>query len=153
MARGLLDYRTPFGTRELAAETASSPAMISRVASLLEPDEIITKEGPRGRIVSVDWEALARRWAMDYDFASSNALTDVARTERGKGSARPASRCALSIRSHWLFRRESPGTDCGATLGYPFRQRSGDGCKIIGTALGRDWRQCSHRGTVRPRGF
>ena len=75
VARGLLDYRTPFGTRELAAETASSPAMISRVSSLLEPDEIVTKEGPRGRIVSVDWEALARRWAMDYDFASSNVLT------------------------------------------------------------------------------
>ena len=75
VARSLLDYRTPFGTRELAAETASSPAMISRVASLLEPDEIVTKEGPRGRIVSVDWEALAHRWAIDYDFASSNVLT------------------------------------------------------------------------------
>ena len=69
VVRGLLDYRTPFGTRELAAKTASSAAMISRVSSLLEPDEIVTKESPRGRIVSVDWEALARRWAMDYDFA------------------------------------------------------------------------------------
>ena len=58
-----MDYRTPFGTRELAAEIASSPAMMSRVSSLLEPDEIVTKEGPRGRIVSVNWEALARRWA------------------------------------------------------------------------------------------
>ena len=75
VARGLLDYRTPFGTRELAAETASSAAMISRVSSLLEPDEIVTKEGPRGRIVSVDWESLARRWARDYEFASSNVLT------------------------------------------------------------------------------
>ena len=75
VARGLLDYRTPFGTRELAAETASSPAMISRVCGLLEPDEIVTKDGRRGRIVLVDWEALARRWAADYDFASSNFLT------------------------------------------------------------------------------
>ena len=75
VARGLLDYRTPFGTRELAAEIASSPAMVSRVSGLLEPDEIVTKESPRGRIVSVDWEALARRWAVDYDFASSNTLT------------------------------------------------------------------------------
>ena len=74
VARGLLDYRTPFGTRELAAEIASSPAMVSRVCGLLEPDEIVTKESPRGRIVSVDWEALARRWAVDYDFASSNTL-------------------------------------------------------------------------------
>ena len=75
VARGLLDYRPPFGTRELAGKTGSSAAMVSRVSNLLEPDEIITKESPRGRIVWVDWEALARRWAMDYDFASSNALT------------------------------------------------------------------------------
>ncbi|MDE2838716.1 MAG: type IV toxin-antitoxin system AbiEi family antitoxin [Chloroflexota bacterium] len=75
VVRGLLDYQTPFGTRELAAETASSPAMISRVCSLLEADEIVTKESPRGRIVSVDWETLARRWAMDYDFTASNTLT------------------------------------------------------------------------------
>lgn len=75
VARGLLDYRTPFGTRELAAEIASSPAVVSRVSGLLEPDEIVTKESPRGRIVAVNWEALARRWAEDYDFASSNTLT------------------------------------------------------------------------------
>ena len=75
VVRGLLDYRPPFGTRELAGKTGSSPAMVSRVSSLLEPDEIVAKESPRGRIVLVDWEALAHRWAMDYDFASSNALT------------------------------------------------------------------------------
>ena len=75
VVRGLLDYRTPFGTRELAAKTTSSAAMISRVSSLLEPDEIVTKESPRGRIVSVDWEALARRWAMDYDFAPPKLST------------------------------------------------------------------------------
>ena len=70
-----MDYRTPFGTRELAAETASSPSVVSRVSGLLEADGIVAREGPRGRMVSVDWEALARRWAMDYEFASSNALT------------------------------------------------------------------------------
>ncbi len=75
VARGLLDFRPPFGTRGLAGETGSSAAMVSRVSSLLEPDEIVTKESPRGRIVLVDWEALAHRWAMDYDFTSSNVLT------------------------------------------------------------------------------
>ena len=74
-ARALMDYRPPFGTRELAAETASSPSMISRVAGLLEPDEIVTRDGPRGRMVSVDWEALSRRWADDYEFATSKGLT------------------------------------------------------------------------------
>ena len=75
VARGLLDYRPPFGTRELAAEIASSAAMVSRVCRLLEPDEIVTKASPRGRVIAVDWEALVRRWVVDYDFASSNALT------------------------------------------------------------------------------
>ena len=75
MARGLLDYRPPFGTRELAGKTGSSAAMVSRVSSLLEPDEIVTKESPQGCIIQVDWETLARRWARDYDFASSNTLT------------------------------------------------------------------------------
>ena len=75
VVRGLMDYRTPFGTRELASETECSAAMISRVSSLLEPDEIITKESPRGRIISVDWEALARRWATDYEFAPRSAST------------------------------------------------------------------------------
>ena len=75
VARGLLDYQPPFGTRELAAKIASSPAMVSRVSGLLEPDEIVTKEGPRGRIVSVYWEALARRWAEDYDLATSNTVS------------------------------------------------------------------------------
>ena len=75
VVRGLLDYHPPFGTRELAAKIASPPAMISRVSSLLELDDIVTKDSPRGRIISVDWEALARRWATDYDFAYSNTLT------------------------------------------------------------------------------
>jgi len=75
VARALLDYRPPFGTRELAGATGSSAAMVSRVSSLLEPDAIVDKESPRGRIVRVDWEALARRWARAYDFASSNVLT------------------------------------------------------------------------------
>ena len=75
VVRGLLDYRTPFGTRELAAKTGSSAAMISRVSNLLEPDEIVTKDRSRGPIVSVVWEALARRWAMDYDFAPPKSST------------------------------------------------------------------------------
>ena len=75
VVRGLLDYRTPFGTRELAAKTGTSASMISRVCSLLEPDETVTKENPRGPIVSVDWEALARRWAMDYEFAPRKSST------------------------------------------------------------------------------
>ena len=73
--RAFLDYRPPFGTRELAVQTRNSPATVSRVSDLLERDAIISRDGPRGRIASVDWETLARRWAMDYDFAKANNPT------------------------------------------------------------------------------
>ena len=73
--RSFLDYRPPFGTRELAGETQNSLATESRVSDLLVREAIIVRDGPRGRISSVDWETLVRRWAMDYDFAKANSLT------------------------------------------------------------------------------
>ena len=72
--RSFLDYRTPFGTRELAGETQNSLATVSRVSDLLVREAIIVRDGPRGRISSVDWETLVRRWAMDYDFMKANSL-------------------------------------------------------------------------------
>ena len=75
VVRGLLDYRPPFGIRELADQIRSTPASVSRVSNLLERDAIVTKESPRGRIDSVDWNKLVHRWIMDYDFATSNDLT------------------------------------------------------------------------------
>ena len=75
VVRALMDYRTPFGTRELAAETGCSPAMVSRVVNLLESDDIVGKQGRRGRIVSVDWQMLANIWAEDYEFSTSNVST------------------------------------------------------------------------------
>ena len=77
VVRGLLDYRAPFGTRELAGEIGSSPATISRVSDLLEREAIITREGPRGQIDSVDWETLARRWAMDYELRDLKCTDDM----------------------------------------------------------------------------
>ena len=73
--RSFLDYRPPFGTRELAGETQNALATVSRVSDLLVREAIIVRDGPRGRISSVDWETLVRRWAMDYDFAKANSLT------------------------------------------------------------------------------
>ena len=73
--RSFLDYRPPFGTRELAGVTQNSLATVSRVSDLLVREAIIVRDGPRGRISSVDWETLVRRWAMDYDFAKANSPT------------------------------------------------------------------------------
>ena len=75
VVRGFLDFKPPFGTRELAGKIGSTPASVSRVADLLERDAIVTRESPRGRIESVDWESLVRRWVMDYDFTTSNEVT------------------------------------------------------------------------------
>ena len=74
VVRAFLDYRPPYGTRELAVLSDNAPASISRVAELLERDAIIERAGPRGAIVSVDWKRLLHRWAVDYDFSSSNRM-------------------------------------------------------------------------------
>ena len=74
VVRAFLDYRPPYGTRELAALSGNAPASISRVAELLERDAIIERASPRGAIVFVDWKRLLRRWAVDYDFASANRM-------------------------------------------------------------------------------
>ena len=73
--RSFLDYRPPFGTRELVGETQNSLATVSRVSDLLVREAIIVRDGPRGRISSVDWETLVRRWAMDYEFMKANSPT------------------------------------------------------------------------------
>ena len=75
VVRAFLDHRPPYGTRELATLSGNAPASISRVADLLERDAIIERAGPRGAIVSVDWQRLLRRWAVDYDFSSANRMT------------------------------------------------------------------------------
>ena len=74
VVRAFLDFRPPYGTRELAALSGNAPASISRVAELLERDAIIERAGPRGAIVSVDWKRLLRRWAVDYDFTGINRM-------------------------------------------------------------------------------
>ena len=74
VVRGLLDYRPPFGTRELAALTRSSVASISRVVDLLDREAILYREVSRGPIVTVEWERLIRRWAADYDFLNANRM-------------------------------------------------------------------------------
>ena len=75
VVRAFLDYRPPFGTRELASLSGNAAASVSRVADLLERESIIERESPRGAIISVDWERLLRRWAVDYDFSSTNKMS------------------------------------------------------------------------------
>jgi len=73
VVRALCDFRPPYGIRELAQRAGLSLGSASRVAALLERDAILTKAG-RGRIVSVDWQALIMRWVQDYSFDASNTV-------------------------------------------------------------------------------
>lgn len=75
VVRGLLDYRPPFGVRELSSAIQASAASISRVVDLLEREAIISRDSRRGKILSVNWEQLIRRWTSDYGLMQSNKMT------------------------------------------------------------------------------
>lgn len=70
--RALCDFRPPFGIRQLAEKSTTPAPSISRVVELLEREAIVERLSPRGPIVRVDWPALLKRWAADYDFVKSN---------------------------------------------------------------------------------
>lgn len=64
IVRALVDRREPPGVRELAALTNVDAGYVSRVLALLSIEALVTRTG-RGRIDTVDWPALLRRWATD----------------------------------------------------------------------------------------
>jgi hypothetical protein len=69
IVRALVDRRQAPGVRELAAITKIDAGYVSRVLALLDSEALITRIG-RGRIESVDWPALLRRWARDAPLES-----------------------------------------------------------------------------------
>lgn len=75
IVRALVDRKEAPGVREIAALTKIDAGYVSRVLSLLDTEALITRVG-RGRIESVDWPALLRRWARDAPLESrGNART------------------------------------------------------------------------------
>jgi len=71
VVRALCDFRTPFGIRELAERSQTSPATVSRVVALLDREALVTRGG-RGTVAGVVWPALLRRWTQDYALITSN---------------------------------------------------------------------------------
>lgn len=69
--RALVDFRAPYGVRELAKRSGVPLGTLSRVLDLLARDGLVTRE-QGGAVTSIDWEGAIRRWAQDYDFATSN---------------------------------------------------------------------------------
>ena len=69
VARTLIELKAAPGVRELATLTGIDAGYVSRVLSLLDSEALITR-GARGRIDSVDWPSLLRRWARDAPLES-----------------------------------------------------------------------------------
>jgi hypothetical protein len=72
IVRALVDRRQPPGVREVAALTNIDAGYVSRVLALLDSEALITRVG-RGRMQSVDWPALLRRWAQEAPLESRSA--------------------------------------------------------------------------------
>lgn len=66
VVRALVDRPGPWRMRDLAAEAGASLGSTARTVTFLDREDLITRD-ERGTITDVDWEALLRRWAEDYD--------------------------------------------------------------------------------------
>ena len=74
--RAVVDFRPPYGVRELAARAEVSPATLARVIDLLAREALLSRDA-RGRVTEVDWAGCIRRWSKDHSFTSSNAVTEL----------------------------------------------------------------------------
>lgn len=72
LVRTVCDSVPPFTARTLASLAGVTPGYVSKVLALLERDALLERR-PRGAVETVDWDALLRRWAVDYRLLSSNA--------------------------------------------------------------------------------
>jgi hypothetical protein len=66
VVRALVDRPGPWRMRDLAAEAGTSLGSTARTVTFLDREDLITRDD-RGTVTDVDWEALLRRWAEDYD--------------------------------------------------------------------------------------
>ncbi len=71
IVRALCDWRPPVGVRELARRAGTDPGYASRILTLLEREDVITRDRKRS-VTTVKWKDLLRRWANDYALARTN---------------------------------------------------------------------------------
>ncbi len=72
--RAVVDFRPPFGVRDLAIRASVSLGSLSRTLDLLDREGLVSRD-ERGAVTLVDWEATIRRWTQDYEFARSNRVS------------------------------------------------------------------------------
>lgn len=71
LLRTLLDFRPPYGVRDLAAATGLAPGYVSRLLDTLDREALIERSA-RGRVESVDVARVLARWAETYDVFHTN---------------------------------------------------------------------------------
>ncbi len=73
IVRALVDRRSPPGVRELASMTGTDAGYVSRVLAFLDSEALVTR-GKRGRIETVAWPRLLRRWAAESPLDSRGTI-------------------------------------------------------------------------------
>ncbi|HET8535610.1 MAG TPA: hypothetical protein VFL73_00400 [Solirubrobacteraceae bacterium] len=76
IVRALVDFRPPYGVRELSKISGASLGSTYRVVDFLDREALIRRDD-KGAVVDVDWPALLSRWAEDYEFQRSNQVTSA----------------------------------------------------------------------------
>jgi hypothetical protein len=71
--RALVEFRPPYGVRDVAKRAAVPLGSLSRTLDLLDREGLVIR-GARGDVLDLDWERAVRRWADDYDFSRSNRV-------------------------------------------------------------------------------
>jgi hypothetical protein len=71
LVRFLADVRPPYNVKEIAEAAGLTSGYVSRLLDTLDSEAIVDR-ARRGRVETVDYEALLRRWAVYYDLLKRN---------------------------------------------------------------------------------
>lgn len=71
--RALVDFRPPYGVRDLAKRASVPLGSLSRTLALLDRDGLVARDD-RGAVRALDWVGTIRRWSQDYEFVRSNRV-------------------------------------------------------------------------------
>ena len=72
----LVDFKPPFGVRELSKRSGASLGSTYRTVDFLDKEALISR-AKGGEVVRADWPDLLLRWSEDYSFQGSNQVTAV----------------------------------------------------------------------------
>jgi len=94
--RALVDFRPPYGVRDLARRAGVALGSLSRTLDLLDREGLVTRDD-RASVIGLDWEGAIRRWSQDYEFARSNQTASYL-DPRGLGTV-----AAKLSRARWSY--------------------------------------------------